>query len=152
MIGVGRACLQTLQEIGVRVIQLMKRRDDGNRADLTDEQWTKIKLCCCRHKHGNQPMTIAELSMASSGSTELVPHGETSQNIWESSDYLQSVLPLEKAGIWQQIWASLMQQADATGESTLRPSSSFRCNELPQGMLESADSSYKLVTAKSCIG
>jgi len=33
-------------------------------------------------------------------------------------DYLQSVLPLEKSRHWQQIWAGLMQQADATGEST----------------------------------
>lgn len=60
----------------------MKRRDDGGRGDVTDEQWTKIKPLLPRGKHGqgNQPLTIAELSTAYSGCTARVHHGEISRN------------------------------------------------------------------------
>jgi len=46
-------------------------------------------------------MTIAELSMASSGSTELVPHGETSQNAMGIIGLSPVGSTVGEAGIWR---------------------------------------------------
>lgn len=70
-----------------------------------------------KQEQGNQPTTIATFSMVFSGCTARVLHGGISQNAIVFHRTISSrFYRWRKAGIWQNIWQSLMQQADVAGE------------------------------------
>jgi len=98
---------------------LTRRRDDGGRGDLTDEQWLKLNpLLPPQKAHTGQPAHAHRRILNSI----LWLHRTGSPAAGYSRALLSSIAQSERrfyrwrqAGIWQKVWSSLMQQADTKG-------------------------------------
>ena len=96
----------------------MKRREDGGRADLSDEQWTKIKPLLPPQKartgkpaHDHRRILNGIFWLHRTGA----PWRDIPERYGNHRTISSRFYRWQKAGIWQQIWSSLMQQADAAG-------------------------------------
>jgi transposase len=95
-------------------------QDDGGRGDLTDEQWEKLQpLLPPQKAWTGQP--AADHRRILNGILWLhrtgapwrdIPAERYGNHRTISSRFYR----WRKAGLWQQLWSSLMQQADAVGE------------------------------------
>lgn len=96
----------------------MKWQDDGGRGDLTTRQWQKLQpLLPPQKAHTGQP--AAEHRSIVNGILWLHRTGAPWRDIPERYGNHRTISSRfyrwRKAGIWQQIWESLMQQADIEG-------------------------------------
>ncbi len=100
-------------------MQLKKRRDDGGRADLTDEQWEKLQpLLPSQKAWTGKP--ASDHRRIIDGILWLHRTGAPWRDIPKRYGNHRTISSLfyrwPTAGIWQQIWSSFMQQADTVGK------------------------------------
>ncbi len=97
---------------------MRRRRDDGGRGDLTDEQWLKLNpLLPPQKAHTGQPahdhrrIINGILWLHRTGA----PWRDIPERYGKHSTISSRFYRWRQAGIWQRIWESLMQQADSEG-------------------------------------
>ena len=97
---------------------MKKRRDDGGRGDLTSEQWWKLKPLLPPQKAWTGKPGLEHRQIVN-GILWLHRTGAPWRDIPERYGNHRTISSRfyrwRKAGIWQQIWESLMQQADTKG-------------------------------------
>ncbi len=98
---------------------MKQRKDDGGRGDLTNKQWLKLKLLLPPQKaHTGQPahdhrrILNGILWLHRTGA----PWRDIPERYGKHSTISSRFYRWRIAGIWQLLWESLMQQADAVGE------------------------------------
>lgn len=94
-------------------------QDDGGRGDLIDEQWEKLRpLLPPQKAWTGQP--AAEHRCIVDGILWLhrtrAPGRDLPERYGKHSTISSQFYRWRKAGIWQKIWLSLMQQADLVGK------------------------------------
>lgn len=97
----------------------MQWRDDGGRGDLTDEQWQKLQpLLPPQKAHTGQPahdhrrILNGILWLHRTGA----PWRDIPERYGKHSTISSRFYRWRTEGLWQQMWESLMQQADAVGD------------------------------------
>lgn len=96
-----------------------QNQEDGGRGDLTDEQWEKLQPVLPPQKAWTGQPAAAHRRLVN-GILWRHRTGAPWRDIPERYGNHQTISSRfyrwPKAGIWQQLWSSLMQQADAVGK------------------------------------